>query len=126
MAIHPAYQQDGLGTGFARRIAAETHTQRLIGYTRNPAILKLLAEVSGRHDILDHANPVTVADELPNATLAADGNIYHIGRYAPNGLYVAYDPASRDYLGQPLRERCALLNDPNNALVLSVNLQEEL
>ena len=67
-----------------------------------------------------------MASELPDASVAADGNIYHIGRYAPDGLYGSYDPSTRDYLGTPLRDRCVMLSDPNNALALSISIQGEL
>jgi len=54
-----------------------------------------------------------------------DGIAYHIDRYAPTGLYGAFDPAGGGYNDQVLKERCELLTNPNNALAVAVALRGE-
>lgn len=98
---------------------------RLVAYTRNPSLLRLLEQVSGCDNVLEHDNPDAVATTIANATTGPDNNLYHIGRYAPNGLYgLGHDPATRLYYGVPLVKRCILLADPNNALAVSVSIHE--
>ena len=120
--VHPGRQQDDIGTTLAKAYIAKERPSRLIAYTRNPAAIRLIERVSGKKDILAHTDPSAVAGQIPHASLEADGNLYHIGRYAPTGLYGSFDPSERQYMERPLRERCPLLEDPNNALAISVEL----
>jgi hypothetical protein len=55
-----------------------------------------------------------------------NGIAYHLDRYGPNGLYGRDDPATREYNGRVLKERCVLLAEPGNALAVSVNVSKEL
>jgi len=73
-------------------------------------------------DVLSYESPETEVALIPNATIGEDGNLYHIGRYAPHGLYGGADPAEREYNGVALKERCRLLEDKNTALAVRVEL----
>jgi hypothetical protein len=122
--IRPDYQGRRFGPLLVRRFVNMHRTERLLAYTRNPALLRVLEAVSGRHEVLAHADPEAAAAQIAQASVGPDGNLYHIGRYAPRGLYGDEDPAGRAYHGRPLMDQCQLLTDPNNALAVSVNLRK--
>jgi len=97
--------------------------EKLIAYTRNPAIVRLLERISGQSNILHHDDPSATANTIPHAAIGEDGKVYHVNRYAPNGLYGSVDPAERNYKGLPLKDQCRLLANPNTALALLVELE---
>lgn len=90
----------------------------LTAYTRNPKLLRLLGDVARLEDVLARSSI-----ELPNAT-ENGGLTYHLDRYAPTGLYGSFDPADDEYNGQVLKHRAVLLDNPNNALAVSVPLTQ--
>jgi hypothetical protein len=118
--IHPELQGYQLGSQLVSELIAEERPSGIVAYTRNPALLRAVGHACGRADVLDCNDPAVLATDIPHATLEDDGQIYHIGRYAPDGLYGSFDPAKRDYRGVPLDERCKLLKDEVNALAISV------
>lgn len=87
----------------------------MIAYTRNPALLKALGNACGQLDVLQATDPTII----PHASVQPDNIAYHIGRYAPHGLYGNSDPADRTYNGTLLKERCKYLHDPTTALAVS-------
>lgn len=93
---------------------------RLVAYTRNPALLQLLGNLGGRMDILDNSDDEPLSLIIPNATVEKDGLSYHIDRYAPEGLYGNSDPADSLYNGVILKERCLPLTNKNTALAVSI------
>ncbi|HEY5695358.1 MAG TPA: hypothetical protein VIQ80_00830 [Candidatus Saccharimonadales bacterium] len=120
IVIHPNAQGCSLGTSLIESYIADTRPNRLIAYTRNPSLLRAVGHACAVADVLEHQYPHEVAASIPDATLADDNYIYHIGRYAPHGLYGAFDPAQGTYNGQRLDQRCRYVTDPNNALAISV------
>lgn len=128
MVFHPEHQNRGHGKEMVEGFIKDEQPEVIIGYTRNPSVVRMLAGATSRGDILAHADPQAIALEVPSATVGPDGHLYHIGRYAPHGLYGSYDPADRPLVrgGETsLREICTLLEDPNNALALSIDLRGE-
>lgn len=93
----------------------------ITAYTRNPGVLRILGDVSLKADVLAHKNPEAVAQELAYATVHND-ILYHLDRYAPEGLYGSYDPADRTYNNVTLKERAVLLKNPNHALAVLVDI----
>ena len=93
----------------------------MTAYTRNPGVLRILGNISGRRDVLSQENPDKIAEQLAHASVQ-DSIVYHIDRYAPNGLYGSFDPADRKYNGVVLKEQAILLQNPNHALAVLVEL----
>jgi hypothetical protein len=118
--VHPELQKHHLGTQLVSEFIAEERPSGIIAYTRNPALLRAVGHACRSADVLAYDNPEEVAASIPHATLEEDGHIYHMGRYAPTGLYGSFDPASRKYQNVPLDERCKPLKDPINALAIAV------
>lgn len=114
--VDPRLQHKGIGTEIVQEFVRNHTADHLTAYTRNPGLLRVLGTVAGVADVLE-ARSIT----LPNAT-EHDGVTYHVGRYAPNGLYGSFDPADRTYNGQVLKHRATLLTNPHNALAVSVPL----
>jgi hypothetical protein len=73
-------------------------------------------------DVLVYDDPGITVDHIPHATLGEDGMLYHLGRYAPHGLYGSEDPAERPYNGVKLKERCKELEDKTTALAVLVEI----
>lgn len=122
--VDPRDQQRGLGQKLVAQTLEQYNPDGLIAYTRNPAILKIAGQVSGLSDVLTHSDPALIAGAFPEVTVH-DGILYHIDRYAPDGLYGDFDPANREYGGVPLKERAQLLENPNHALIVAVDLKGE-
>lgn len=118
--IHPNEQGQSLGSKMVGHFIEGERPKQLVAYTRNPALLYAVGRACDVADVLTHENPQHVVASIPHATLEDDGNLYHLQRYAPHGLYGSYDPAQRTYNGQQLVDRCKYLADPNNALAISV------
>lgn len=119
--VDPSVQQHGIGTHLVGDFVREHAPERLTAYTRNPSVLRVLGSVGMVDDVLQHDNPERVAETLEHATVH-DGILYHVDRYAPDGLYVTFDPATRRYNGDVLLERYAMLSNKNTALAVSVDL----
>jgi hypothetical protein len=96
--------------------------EEMIAYTRNPSLLRVLGNVSLVSDVLECDSPEDTAAKVPHAALHKDGYLYHVGRYAPRGLYGSDDPANRLYNGDILKRRCTALEDKNTALAVLVTL----
>lgn len=118
--IHPNLQGRSLGSNLVESYVNENRPNRLIAYTRNPALLRAVGHACAVADVLEHDNPEQVVATIQNATLEGDGHMYHRGRYAPHGLYGSFDPATGLYNGQRLIDRCRYLTNQNNALAISV------
>lgn len=117
--VDPRLQNKKTGRGMVREFLDSNPTDHLSAYTRNPAILRILGTVARQADIL-----LGLSHPLPNVSFH-DDIAYHLDRYGPDGLYGSYDPASGEYNGRILKERCVLLEEPGNALALSVNVSKE-
>lgn len=118
----PDTQAKGIGTSLVREFIDVYSPDEMIAYTRNPSLLRVLGNVSLVSDVLECGSPEDAAARIPHATLHEDGLLYHIGRYAPHGLYGADDPADQTYNGQILKARCTQLEDKNTALAVLVEL----
>lgn len=118
--IHPDQQGKSLGSEVVGHFVKTEQPKQLVAYTRNPALLYAVGRACNVADVLTHDDPERTAASIPHATVEDDGNLYHLQRYAPHGLYGSYDPAQRTYNGRQLAERCKYLADPNNALAISV------
>jgi len=114
--VDPTFQHRGTGATIVQEFIRQQPADHLTAYTRNPKLLRLLGNVARLEDVLARSSI-----ELPNAT-ESGGLTYHLGRYAPNGLYGSFDPADDEYNGQVLKHRAVLLDNPNNALAVSVPL----
>jgi GNAT superfamily N-acetyltransferase len=116
--VHPDHQKQHVGRDLVRDFVVTEQPSHLVAYTRNPALLRAVGHATRSADILTPSGLV-----IPHATLEDDGHSYHIGRYAPHGLYGSFDPAERDYQGVPLVEQCVYLNDSTNALAVSAEVR---
>ena len=118
----PDTQAKGIGTSLVQEFIDMYSPAEMIAYTRNPSLLRVLGNVSLISDVLAYESPEDTATRIPHATLHEDGILYHLGRYAPHGLYGTDDPADREYNGNVLKQRCAQLQDKNTALAVLVEL----
>ena len=118
----PDAQAKGLGTSLVQEFIDVYSPEEMIAYTRNPSLLRVLGNVSRVLDVLEYDSPEHIAARISHASLHEDGILYHLGRYAPHGLYGADDPADREYNGDILKERCTQLKDKNTALAVLVEL----
>lgn len=103
-----------------RQLIDEQSPYYLVTYTRNPAILKMMARETSRLYPLDHDDDLQhMAQSMANAT-TLDGVVCHENRYSPDGLFVGDDPADRaiDEAGLSLKQRFPVLNSVRNALVI--------
>lgn len=108
----------GAGTELVADFITRNAPTEMIAYTRNPKLLRVLAKTCRVLDVLSHDYPEYIVDKIPHATLANDGHMYHINRYAPHGLYGGHDPADDEYNDRVLKERCVLLQNENTALAV--------
>lgn len=122
--VDPRDQKHGLGLALVQQFIGQHRPDSLLAYTRNPAVLRIAGQVGDVSDVLTHDDPESVAELFPEPTIH-DGVIYHVDRYAPGGLYGDFDPAERLYNGQVLKQRAVLLQNPNHALAVAVNLKGE-
>jgi hypothetical protein len=119
--VHPADQQRQLGLNLVKQLVAGQLPETIIAYTRNPAILKIIGQVSRTPDVLVQDNPEDFTRQFPETTIDA-GIAYHLDRYAPDGLYGDFDPADRNYQGIALKQRAKLLENPNHALIVAARI----
>lgn len=89
-------------------------------YTRNPSVLRLLDNIGG--DVFDNDNK-QIALSMNNAVKLSDGNIYHIDRFGPNGLYGTNDPAEQLYNDEIFMNKFIGLKNTCNALALAVKVK---
>jgi hypothetical protein len=115
--VHPDYQRHHLGSDLVRDFIGTEQPSHIVAYTRNPALLRAVGHASHSANVLVPSGFV-----IPHATLENDGHSYHMGRYAPHGLYGSFDPARREYNGTPLADQYIHLKDPTNALAISVEI----
>ena len=120
IVTHPSHRKN-LGFAMVQKYTEQINPERLIAYTRNPALLRLLGKTCKKLDLLRQDNPDEIALMIPHATVGEDGILYHIDRYAPKGLYGDQDPADSSYNGEILKDRCKLLANKNTALAISIN-----
>lgn len=118
IVVDPEFQKFKIGTTIVKNFIDEHCAEYLMAYTRNPSILRILGNIAGCADVLNQAS---LSIQPPLASMH-DGILYHLERYAPNGLYGLHDPADQNYNGEILKSRCKLLSNPNNALATSVKL----
>lgn len=102
------------------RLIKEQKPRYLATYTRNPAIIKMIARECSRLYPLDYDDTLLyMAQSMASAT-SLDGVVYHENRYSPDGLFVGDDPADRaiDEAGLSLKQRFPVLSSVRNALVI--------
>lgn len=129
--VHPDYQAQGIGTQLLREYVDHTHASLLTTYTRNPSVLRMLADVAGQQSVypLTHDDTLRQAAlAMPYASVDSGGNIYHINRYGENGLFGEGDPADRAVHGSsmPLKQQFPGLAHIGNALVAAARIEETL
>lgn len=98
----------------------EQNPRHLATYTRNPAILKMIARKTNMLYPLDHSDELQyLARSMPYAT-NLDGAVYHEHRYGPEGLFTGDDPADQafDATGLSLKYRFPVLSSIRNALIV--------
>ncbi len=124
--VRPDQQAKGIGKLMLRAYIALEQPRYIATYTRNPAILHMLASVCSAANVfpLEHDDELLeIACQMPHASRLKDGGsaLYHFKRYG-KGLYQPeVDPAygsSRD-TGLTLAQTYAPLSDPGTALVVT-------
>lgn len=122
--IDPEHQAKGIGEKFTKAIVNHFEAPTLSAYTRNPALLKMLSAVGTVFPLHNNPQLRCLALSLDNATeVDGDHAVYHLGRYGAEGLYGKSDPAKRinGIQDKPLAEIFPCLEDPSNALVVTVH-----
>ncbi len=126
--VHPEYQSQGIATELLKRLVEEEKPTYLTTYTRNPAILHMMARVSetlyptSQDDTLQ-----TIARTVPHAT-EVDGISYHFNRYDESGLFLGTDPADRPFGANniSLKEQFKYLQSIRNALVVVARVRRNI
>lgn len=129
VVVHPRAQAHDVGTRMVKSYMSSQESKLVTAHTRNPAILRMLGRVCGEHSVypLNQSQAHReLAMQIPDASLASDGAVYHIKRYGDDGLYGNGDPADRRINAtQTLKERFTGLNDPGTALVVIAEVATE-
>ncbi len=105
----------------------------LATYTRNPAILHMLASVCGPANVfpLEHDDELqAIARQMPNATSDStnERTLYHYKRYG-DGLYPLKNDPAFQVLGEDgltFADTYAALSDPGTALVVTAKVPNEV
>ena len=118
--VHPASKDTGLEPSWSENILPRNDHQEWLHTHVTQPYCGAVGNACRQADVLDYTDPEALAAMIPYATVEEDGYVYHAGRYAPDGLYGSFDPATRNYEGIPLNERCRLLQNKANALAISV------
>lgn len=104
----------------------EQQPHYLSTYTRNPAILKMLARKTSALYPVDHSDELRcLAQSMPYAT-SQDGVAYHVNRYGQNGLFGGDDPADQAFSATnlSLKQQFPLLRSVRNALIITAKVGE--
>ena len=125
--VDPSFQGESIGSTMLSNSIQEFNPTHLATYTRNPAVLKMIAGVS------ESIYPIREDDELRELALempyASDhGAVYHTGRYPEEGLFRGIDPADSPYetKGASLKESFPLLISARNTLVVVSRLRKDV
>jgi hypothetical protein len=121
--VRSSYQAKRIGSRMLHAYVAANDPTYITAHTRNPALLVMLAHSCGGEQNVYPLNNLTehsaLALQIPAATQAADGTVYHINRYGEAGQYGGQDPADCCYGGiVSLKQRFTELEQPGNALVV--------
>ncbi|HEY8999082.1 MAG TPA: hypothetical protein VIM53_02060 [Candidatus Saccharimonadales bacterium] len=122
VVVRPGFQTRRVGTLLVAEYVREVGAKLLTAHTRNPAILRLFAEVCGGeqnvYPLGGTPELAELAQQIPHATTGS-GVTYHIDRYDEGGLYGHGDPADRPS-GEfkSLKQRFPLLENERTALVV--------
>lgn len=131
----PAFQSRGIATTAFRDLIKSEKPKYLTAYTRNPALIKAVAEACGLKNTYpfnrDNKLAIIAAARMDNATLylGDDGEqLFHENRYCipgSAGLYGGDDPAERTlrYDGRSLKDEFTMLEHVGNALIVAATLE---
>jgi hypothetical protein len=84
-----------------RAYVAAERPQRLLAYTRNPGVLRILGDAADIPDVVASTDQALLVSIAPHVEVL-NGAAYHLGRYGVEGLYGGADPADKHYGQQPL------------------------
>lgn len=125
--INPSFQQQGIGTKMLAGFVSENDSyDYLTTYTRNPSVLRMVANTASDPFPLSDNNELReLALKMDNAELHRDGIVYHFDRYDEGGLFGGSDPADRSPDSKPtsLKQRFPGLESARNALVLAAKIR---
>lgn len=126
--IHSDFQSNGIGTSMLQDfLACNSSTDILTTYTRNPAVLRMIARTAAAtYPLSDDDELRLLAQEMPHAVQLGDAT-YHLNRYGERGLFRGADPAELDIATPPLplKERFKELSNARHALVVAAQLNKE-
>ncbi len=121
--VHPHHQASGIGSRLLEQYLSENSTSNIATYSRNPAVLKMLAKVCGGlnnvYPVANNCGQFELAEAMTHATVYSDGYVYHLNRYGEGGLFGAEDPADRLFTrNKTLKSQFTGLVSVRNALVI--------
>ena len=147
IVARPDSQMRGVGQLMLQAYMRSVEQNLITAHTRNPAILRMLANVCGRASVYplnstgfvgpdyNFVGRITnhpdsdVARSIPHTTVDGRDVAYHVNRYGDDGLYgpLSDDPADRPaHKGSPttLKERYPGLEHKGTALVVVADYTE--
>lgn len=127
VVVRPGFQTQRVGTLLVKEYVREAGATLLTSHTRNPAILRLFADVCGDEQNVYPLNSSSelskLALEMSHSTIGNDA-AYHVDRYDEGDPYGDADPADRPSGAfASLKERFPLLENNRTALVVVGQLQ---
>lgn len=140
IVVRPDAQGHGVGPKMLKAYMRSAEQDHITAYTRNPALLSILAKSCGYYSVYPLNIPRSeeellmaatsvfppypherMAALLPHATIGEDGVAYHVNRYGGEGLYgeLSDDPADRPFGDSmaTLKEVYPRLKDKGTALI---------
>lgn len=108
------------------KLVEEYEPSYLMTYTRNPAIIKMLQKQSSEVYPLDKDEQLKQMALAMNYSVERDA-VYHIDRYAEEGLFRGEDPANSpvDESGESLKQKFTSLMSVRNALIVAARVRKE-
>ena len=125
--IDPSYQRQGLGSALLARYIADVRPERLVTYTRNAAVIRMLGHVSTQvYPIVSRPDLQQFALHVATDTTTIEGVTYQLQRYGEEGLFKGFDPADRSYDATKIsmKQRFIGLQSIRSALVVVADLGE--
>lgn len=135
IAVLPQFQRKGIAVTAFRALIEVEKPKYLTAYTRNPSLIKAVAETCGIGNTFpfNRENRLAgiAATSMANATCIIDDNgqqVFHENRYCMpgfSGLYGGDDPAELTlrYDGRSLKEEFTVLEHVGNALIVAATLE---